>query len=1106
MVRFTPTDERLHSRVKDCLQGLAALLSPTTELYVAAEVHVSRLLAQLDDPYPSARIGLLGHKQSGKSALINAVAVADVLPPDTQRMIAVSPKAVSAAAAATIGIGAAASKQQQQPSSTADAAASPPANPSAAVPSSSSSPFSGNTSPKMGSPNMVKPKGGFPTAAAIASELEPLLFRKSTGRAIAKGVANCRDHLIGEADYFPEALADRKMALPTLPLLDPTLVHCATVEYIDCPADACVFLPQLFQAASDVRLPNALTADCFWNCIDARVLARLINVLLPHLSSDAIGIEDEGLRRAAEEAVAAAGANEATVELAKRAAHDMLLYHIFSRCNAEASTPAHSRKCAVGATIFIITHSDAVMAGRDRNYEAEVRQRLLEGFAELARLVSGGEIDIDLDANDDEGVNERVIFFSAPSVFTTLKLLGQERPSIQEIYDYCEPNMGLGFMRTIDSIEEEALRRIVARYAADEIYHRSGAAAIVKRMKLADFNSAKIWLRGICLGGVECLEQLALAGASAQPALARQLAEAQSQLTELLRELEWAVAAAQRIKNYCVKTMIAAQVQFANRELDNFLQNCLEDVRYVLEHRELEWYRERHACTVVEMNASLKKLEAFTDSYMVRRAFLERKMQIRDDPYSAGNNGSGGGNGFGNSYGHGGFNGSMGAEGMGGMGGRRGSDDRLSSMQSGSKFSAQQGSVTATHKTGYQTAAQDLDALVEKRIQQIRESVAAMGTVEPTVVVGTNEFLEGNAEQFLDALEAEKQQRLEDFFIRFCHHIRDRYEELTPALLERLDDQKRLALSRLEALIEEPIAEAYARLGVPFDLRAAMAQLSAVHLMQPNRRRLNSFLRELPEHVAAAAIEISNQWYTPTQSVTIKGLGTTIPLVANPIPADFRNASNLADGSMSTTAVGSAMNAIAAQRGGGGGKGKGGGGGAATPVSPSGISPALAPMLINPIAVPATVGEWGRAPPERQAIFPSRPAPLPADPNREAHHRIHPQLLYVYECWRLTFEAVELHQVSQFNVHDLGVAATNANNSVVDYINKYVESLEEGIIAQKASIQEIEEAQHVMADAVAAGAGLLEQFHEALAMVEEATERDFSRAVVTAAELKIELS
>lgn len=1035
MVRFTPEDEKLHSKVKDALQSLSKLLSPTTELYVSAEVNVQRLLSSLDDPYPCARIGIVGHKFSGKSSILNAITVADVLPPNTVKNLAVSPKPVR--------------------------------------------------SEDVGS----------------EKETEPLLFKKSTGRAIAKGVANCRQHLEEEIEsfmhssdhntsLFAENLSDRELTIPSLPLLDPTMFHCATVEFIDCPAESCVFAPQLCQAASDVRQPNVLNADLFWNCIDSRVLTRLINVLVPHCSSDAVGIEDEDLKRSAMEAVQNASSNPVTVDLASKAAND-LLYHVLSRCNANASIPTSSKATSVGITLFVLTHVDEVMNGRDRNHEEQIRSLLLQGFVELMHKTSDGEINID---------PTHVIFFSAPSVKCTLRLLSQDRPSIQELYDYCEDNMGSGFMQTIDSIEEEQLRRIVARYASEEIYNRSGAGAIIERMKLADFNSAKIWLKGICLGGIECLEQLALAGESAKPALARQLVESQSHLTELLRELEWAVSTAQQVKNYCIKTMIQTQVSFANRELDNFLQNCLEDIRYVLEHRELEWYRERHACTVVEMNQSLRKLEKFTDSYMIKRAFLERKLQIRDDPSQ--------------------FTKAIGA------GGRRGSDSDMSSVES-SKFSAHQGSVTMTHKTGVTSAAQDLDAMVERRIQQIRQSVAAMGTVEPTIVVGTNPFLEENAEEFLDALEAEKQQHLVDFFIRVCHHIRDRYEELIPSLIERLEEQKKIALSKLEALIREPVQEAFERLGVPFDIKAAMEQLTQVQLIEPNRRRLNSFLRELPEHVAAAATEISNQWYQPAQYVEVKGINATIPLVANPIPPAFQNYNNgggaVADqsgnGSSSTSpaaiASGSAIHAIAAQR-------------YHNQLYKQGLSSnvninttALAvrssahvlnntnnnntstiPALIDPLAVPPTIGDWGRAPPERQAIFPSRPTQLPFDPNCEPHHKIHPQLLYIFETWRLTFEAIELHQVSQFNVHDLSVAATNTNNIVVDYVNGYVESLEEGVIVQKASIQEIEEAQHAMADAVAGAAELHKEFSAVLALVDRATEEDLAKAEKIARNMK----
>eukprot|EP00744_Colponema_vietnamica_P005766 GILI01008420.1.p1 GENE.GILI01008420.1~~GILI01008420.1.p1 ORF type:complete len:475 (+),score=102.65 GILI01008420.1:38-1426(+) len=451
---------------------------------------------------------------------------------------------------------------------------------------------------------------------------------------------------------------------------------------------------------------------------------------------------------------------------------------------------------------------------------------------------------------------------------------------------------------------------------------------------------------------------------------------------------------------------------------------------------------------------------------MIKRAFLERKIQIRDkenlDQLQASLN-------------------------------RRNSDDGTSSMNS-SKFSAHHGSVAATSKAANTNTRLDLDAQVEARILKIRESVAAMKPVEPTVVLGTNPFLEDNAEQFLDALEAEKQGALVDFFVRVCHHIRDRYEELVPELIARLSEQKSLALDKLHDLIKEPIQEAYARLGIPFDIEAAMTQLFEVDLIQANRRRLNSFLRELPEHVASAAIEISNQWYQPAQSVEIKGLKTTIPLTSNPIPPAFQTSNTTTNNNTTTQAstsfaAGSALNAInnstslpkrrtsLANK---------------APVANT-LTTASVPT-IEPLTIPPTVGDWGRTSAARQALFPSAPSELAFDPNREPHHKIHPQLLYVYESWRLTFEAVELHQLSQFNVHDLSVAATNANNIVVEYLNGYVESLEEGVIAQKGSIQEIQEAQQVMSSSVGQGENLARDFQHILELLNGAIVTDINVA------------
>ena len=103
---------------------------------------------------------------------------------------------------------------------------------------------------------------------------------------------------------------------------------------------------------------------------------------------------------------------------------------------------------------------------------------------------------------------------------------------------------------------------------------------------------------------------------------------------------------------------------------------------------------------------------------------------------------------------------------------------------------------------------------------------------------------------------------------------------------------------------------------------------------------------------------------------------------------------------------------------------------------------------------------------QRQLLFPARPAPLPNDANREAHHVVHPHLLYVYECWRVTFDAVELHQLSNYNVHTLTAAATEVNNAVVDFINSYVENIEEGASSHRESISHLEASEDMIAATV----------------------------------------
>lgn len=248
---------------------------------------------------------------------------------------------------------------------------------------------------------------------------------------------------------------------------------------------------------------------------------------------------------------------------------------------------------------------------------------------------------------------------------------------------------------------------------------------------------------------------------------------------------------------------------------------------------------------------------------------------------------------------------------------------------------------------------------LEKKISDQRKSAGGFS------------FLDDNAEALLQAMEREKKELLIDVATRVAHHTKDEFTRFFPTLLDRIRNKQQAMISAFMKVAEGPVTETENRIREPFDLEGLGNALATCVIVEENDRRLKNFLRELPEHVAVASVEISNQWYVP-------------------LPDD---------------------------------------------------------ELTNP-KIPSKREEYAKRLKAATA--------KEGDVEDESQFRMPPDLLYVLEAWRLSFGMFQLHQLCTYNQHSFSSGVAQANERILDFVNRLVVSLEEGAVSQKENVVESE--------------------------------------------------
>ncbi|CUG83922.1 Hypothetical protein, putative [Bodo saltans] len=160
----------------------------------------------------------------------------------------------------------------------------------------------------------------------------------------------------------------------------------------------------------------------------------------------------------------------------------------------------------------------------------------------------------------------------------------------------------------------------------------------------------------------------------------------------------------------------------------------------------------------------------------------------------------------------------------------------------------------------------DMKSALAKLAQFTEQYMLQRGFLEKKVreqraSAGGFDFIDQNAKELLRAMEKEKQELLHTLNVSIAHHVKDEFTRFLPRASEKVKDQQRKSVDEFIHLSSIAVTETANRIREQLDLDSLGKHLVDVPLIEENDRRLKNFLRELPEHVAVAAVEISNQWY-----------------------------------------------------------------------------------------------------------------------------------------------------------------------------------------------------------------------------------------------------
>lgn len=529
------------------------------------------------------------------------------------------------------------------------------------------------------------------------------MLRRRQGKSVAAGEAGCRAHLESEKEIWVEELGDRRLHAPLPLVVGP---HCCQNNWslLDCPHTVTGLQPKLSSVATRIRTPNIHAADLFFYCVNLTWLgtSKESEILGPWIG-DATDVQQTAKQR--------------------------LLDH----------------------TVFVLSFADTIpeKTGDDGGGGKTLASSVAHFKALLAASTGGLAVD-----------DRRLVLFSGRTAFHTKHLLMFE-PSIAELYNYCELVFGAAFMQTIDDLDEDGLRHMVRKFANENMMLQSGGQRLTDLVRLFDYSCSAYLMQNVRGTAEDCVEQLQLAFVSAKPTISKEVEGLRVELDILVRQRVWIVAGLEEVTAFVETKMTEELVYVVQQQLTSFFAQRLEELRFVLEGRELVWFKSYQISTVVEMQSALRKLERFTATYVQQRSFLEAKVEKGDKS------------------------------------------------------------------------------------------------------VGGWEFLDANTAAVLKAMQTEQQELVCNFCRRVSHHVKDEFDRCIGEMMATVSGKKDQLLSQFLAMVNPMLEQAELRLRRPCDIDTAVNIAADTQLLETNERRINNFLRELPEHVASAAVEIANQWFVP---------------------------------------------------------------------------------------------------------------------------------------------------------------------------------------------------------------------------------------------------
>jgi hypothetical protein len=280
-------------------------------------------------------------------------------------------------------------------------------------------------------------------------------------------------------------------------------------------------------------------------------------------------------------------------------------------------------------------------------------------------------------------------------------------------------------------------------------------------VKLFDFNSSLFLMGCVCNTAIDCVEQLQCAFVAAKPAIAKEVAGLRAEHDVLEQQRQFITTGLGEVASFVETKMTDELVAVVQQQLSSFFAKRLDEIRFVLEGRELVWFKSNQTATVVEMQSAFRKLERFTAAYVQQRTFLTSKME-------------------------------RGEKSLGGW-----------------------------------------------------------------------SFLDENSAAVLKAMQAEQQELVCGFSRRVSHHVKDEFDRSIGGIMSAVREKKHELLAQFVAMCNPMLEQAEERLQRECGIDTAVNIAADTMLLEPNERRINNFLRELPEHVASAAVEIGNQWFAP---------------------------------------------------------------------------------------------------------------------------------------------------------------------------------------------------------------------------------------------------